>query len=215
MSEQQRRQASELEGKLHSLGFELSNSERARQEETRLALLGREEARQGDCLQVELLQRSLKLKCKEMSQVKQAARHVLAQRSDIETFFLDALSFVRRQADSERSRRVASEKFPPISVSGSSVVESSQPADREGEAAEVSELSWEQKEQVLRMLFAQMNGKRVFSKRQTRVQGDKLKRVDKMLNSDEVSSDTLTESEHSSKAFITQSSTQDVSVDSL
>ena len=212
MLEQHRKQATELENRLNSLSLELSSSERAREQERRLAQQAREEARKGDCLQLEMLEKSLKLKSKELSQVKQAARHVLSQRSDIETFFLDALSFVRRRAGSEKSRRVAADRFPPIAASNTSLVESPWPGEGQREVADVSELSWEQKEQVLRMLFAQMNGKRVFSKRQPRVHGDKLKKVE-LISSDEICSDTLSDSEHSSKAFITQSSTQDVSVD--
>ena len=166
----------------------------------------REQARMNDCLQLELLQRSLVLKCKELTRVKQAARRVLDQRSDVETFFLDALTFVRKQSGNERSRRQG-ERLPPISGSLVRTVEKTHTVP--DEVVDVGELSWKQKEQVLRMLFAQMNGKNVFSKRKQNTHAKIQHHYDstEYLHSSDLISDSYLD-EDSSKVFITQSDTQ-------
>ncbi|KAI6657185.1 Basal body-orientation factor 1 [Oopsacas minuta] len=211
VQEQQKKQISLLDYKLYSLGLELSNSESVREQNMQLAIVEKEDARKDDCVQLELLQRSVKLKNKELCQVKQAARLVLQQRSDIETFFLDALSFVRKQiVGSERSRRV-NEKLPPITGNTSVVDKNSFPVDGQTDTVDIGELTWEQKEQVLRMLFAQMNGNKVFSKKQNHIRDDKVKR-DNLRNLDNHSSSDITTSENSSNTFITQSDNQDISI---
>ena len=160
ISEQQKRQIAMLDSNLRSMSVELKNSERAREENMLIAVVEKEKARKDDYVQLEMLERRIKLKCKELCQVKQAARLVLQQRSDIETFFLDALAFVRKQVNGDKVRRKVGERLPPITGNNmmSMVERGSFSHNEQSCTVDVSELAWEQKEQVLRMLFAVMGG---------------------------------------------------------
>ncbi|XP_037550854.1 basal body-orientation factor 1-like [Nematolebias whitei] len=136
--------------------------------------------------QVELdkLQKVLHMREEEMKHVKQLACIVVDKRKEVENFFHEALAHVREEIDASRlhykkealrdyQRRLREAtagkiKFPPIRTfnknpnSTSSVY-----ADMEatakwpypaGSEVHVSDLTWEQKEQVLSLLFAKMNG---------------------------------------------------------
>ena len=200
-----------LDTNLRSIGVELKNSESIIEANIRIAVVEKEKARKDDYVQLEMLERRIKLKCKELCQVKQAARIILQQRSDVETFFLDALAFVRKHVSSEKLRRKVIERLPPITGNNMSMVERSSLSQNEQSCTvDVSELAWEQKEQVLRMLFAQMNGKNVFSKKQSSVSDEKSKKDNSQILEDLNSSEIT--SENASNTFITQSDNQDISI---
>ena len=200
-----------LDSNLRSIGVELKNSESTREENMHIAVVEKEKARKDDYVQLEMLERRIKLKCKELCQVKQAARIILQQRSDIESFFLDALAFVRKQVISEKVRRKVRERLPPITGNNTSMVErGSLSQNEQSYTIDVSELAWEQKEQVLTMLFAQMNGKKVFSKKQSSVSDDKSKKDNSQILEDLNTSEIT--SENASNTFITQNDIQDISI---
>ena len=48
-------------------------------------------------LEVDGLRRPLKLKTRELNNIRRLAQEVVRQRSDVETFLIDSLSFVREQ----------------------------------------------------------------------------------------------------------------------
>ncbi len=136
-------------------------------------------------VEVEKLRRTLELRNKEMNKVKKLAKNILEQRSDIERYFLESLDFVRKQVATNRNEyrkeanavynnkmiaahlgqieypkiRTFSKKFEANSTN--SVFKDLEQAEKwydVNELADIDELTWEQKEQVLRELFARMNG---------------------------------------------------------
>uniref|UniRef100_A0A670Y1Q2 Basal body-orientation factor 1 n=1 Tax=Pseudonaja textilis TaxID=8673 RepID=A0A670Y1Q2_PSETE len=139
-------------------------------------------------IEIEKLEQLLELKEREMSRVKKLARNVLNERTEVEKFFLDALEQVKQEIISSRKcyKQVAQaayqrkmmaafagkEEYPKIRTFNDSThsTNSVQMDLLEAEKwymtniqkgkVDISELTWEQKERVLRLLFAKMNGLR-------------------------------------------------------
>ncbi|XP_054894754.1 basal body-orientation factor 1-like [Poeciliopsis prolifica] len=129
--------------------------------------------------QVELdkLQKLLAMREKELQHVKQLAKTIVDKRREVEEFFHEALDHVRQEIVASRlqNRKEALQdyrqkfreatagmiKFPPIrSVNRSpnylyAAAQWSHPPSGE---VNMSHLTWEQKEKVLSLLFAKMNG---------------------------------------------------------
>ncbi|XP_013388908.1 basal body-orientation factor 1 [Lingula anatina] len=129
------------------------------------------------------LQRTVELKTKEMNKVKRLARNILDQRTQIERFFLEALENVKSEIAANQlqykkdahaayqQRMLAAHagrgEYPKIRTfhksenSTNSVFQDLEAAQRlldlSGQV-DISDLTWEQKEKVLRTLFAKMNG---------------------------------------------------------
>ncbi|KNE56801.1 hypothetical protein AMAG_02577 [Allomyces macrogynus ATCC 38327] len=197
----------DLEGKVVTLEQTLSHV--VREFEVERAIL-RSTARE-ELDEVKRLAAQLKLnldrKTQEMRYIKKLANHILEQRTDVETFFMDALDHVRqeiaRAQTQERKRRVQEYSqhlrahhsgvhggmvaVPPVSLD-TAVQHARQPrnASPAGSVAssstrslsrhrrghtrdepvdagptpviDVASLSWEDRERVLRVLFARMNG---------------------------------------------------------
>ncbi|UJR14692.1 hypothetical protein I4U23_001685 [Adineta vaga] len=130
------------------------------------------------------LQRNLESKTKEMIKVKKLAKIIIEQRSELETFFLDALQHVKKQIAFNRAQyrkdafnayqnrmlnahhgqgdypkiRTFNETFPGCSTN--SVFHDLEEATKWtnlGPEIDFGDLTWEQKEQVLRALFLRMN----------------------------------------------------------
>ncbi|XP_045434653.1 basal body-orientation factor 1 isoform X4 [Pipistrellus kuhlii] len=138
---------------------------------------------QGDQIEIFKLQNLLQKKDKEMNRVKKLAKNILDERTEVERFFLDALNQVKQQIAFNRIqyKQVAQAAFnlkmreayagrteyPKIRTfdgrehSTNSVdqdlMEASKWTDIQGDV-DIGELTWEQKEKVLRLLFAKMNG---------------------------------------------------------
>ncbi|KAM4542019.1 basal body-orientation factor 1-like [Odontesthes bonariensis] len=138
--------------------------------------------------QVELdkLQKVLAMREKEMHQVKQLASTIVKKRTEVEEFFHEVLDHVREQIVASRIRykqealqdyhrrfREATAgkiKFPPIRTfhknlySTNSVYSDMEAASEwshpSGSDVQISDLTWEQKEEVLSLLFAKMNGQK-------------------------------------------------------
>ncbi|XP_008421841.1 basal body-orientation factor 1-like [Poecilia reticulata] len=133
--------------------------------------------------QVELdkLQKIITMREKELCQVKKLARTIVDQRKDMEMFFHDALENVRQEMAKERKKRVKGAKqdcqkfrdgtegkgkFPLIhNVDQSPTSTNSVYSDMKApgnwphcKEVYISDLTWEQKEKVLTLLFAKMNG---------------------------------------------------------
>lgn len=81
----------------------------------------------------------MQLKMKEAKNVRRLAQEVLLQRSDVETFFISSLQHVRAQleagADGEARR----------------------PPTKGQRGRDIAELTWREREQVLRLAFAKIN----------------------------------------------------------
>ncbi|XP_072220908.1 basal body-orientation factor 1-like [Leuresthes tenuis] len=138
--------------------------------------------------QVELdkLREVLAMREKEMHHVKQVASTIVKKRTELEEFFHEVLNHVREQIVASRIRykqealqdyrrrfREATAgkiKFPPIrtfhkNIYSTNSVYSDMEAASEwshpsGTEVQLSDLTWEQKEQVLSLLFAKMNGQK-------------------------------------------------------
>ena len=121
----------------------------------------------------------LKARDRELKTIRRLAKDILRQRSDVEQFFLDSLQLVREQISaSQRERQKQAEaeyrqqirdatldskrvSFPKITARGAAnpgmfADPSSLPTSAE-QKVDLAELSWEDKEQVLRLLFAKIN----------------------------------------------------------
>eukprot|EP00055_Hartaetosiga_balthica_P006568 m.20860 g.20860 ORF g.20860 m.20860 type:complete len:503 (-) comp5292_c0_seq2:185-1693(-) len=134
---------------------------------------------------LELTQQSLNLKGAELRRIKTLARNVLHQRTLVEQFFLDSINHVRKQIAHSRAvyAKAAKNQYNEAMREGHktgampqvktfvSKAASSNDINSEFEAAnnlhvnlddvELESLTWEQREQVLRQLFAKMNGSKL------------------------------------------------------
>ncbi|KFV45019.1 Coiled-coil domain-containing protein 176, partial [Tyto alba] len=136
-------------------------------------------------MEIKKLQQLLEMKDREMNRVKKLAWNILNERTEVERFFLDALEHVKQEIISSRKdyKRKAQtayyrkmmeacagkEEFPKIKTfksninSTNSVYRDLEEAQKcywdkiQFEKVDISELTWEQKERVLRLLFAKMN----------------------------------------------------------
>ncbi|XP_006865672.1 PREDICTED: basal body-orientation factor 1 [Chrysochloris asiatica] len=134
-------------------------------------------------VEIEKLQQLLKMKDREMNRVKKLAKNILDERTEVEKFFLDALHQVKQQILFNRKhyKKIAQTAFnlkmraacagkaeyPKIRTfdgrehSTNSVNQDLMEAEKwtntQGNV-DIGDLTWEQKEKVLRLLFAKMNG---------------------------------------------------------
>ncbi|KAL0598563.1 Basal body-orientation factor 1 [Plecturocebus cupreus] len=132
---------------------------------------------------IDKLQHFLQMKDREMNLVKKLAKNILDERTEVERFFLDALHQVKQQILVSRKhyKQIAQAAFslkmravcagrtecPQIRTfdgrehSTNSVNQDLLEAEKwthtEGNV-DIGDLTWEQKEKVLRLLFAKMNG---------------------------------------------------------
>ncbi|XP_077781775.1 basal body-orientation factor 1 isoform X1 [Podarcis muralis] len=130
------------------------------------------------------LQQLLEMKEREMSRVKKLARNILDQRTEVEKFFLDALEQVKQEIITSRKcyKQVAQDayqrkmmaayagkdEYPKIRTFNNNehstnsvqmdLLEAEKWTNIQKGKLDISDLTWEQKESVLRLLFAKMNG---------------------------------------------------------
>ena len=163
---QQQEKVKNLERSLSKVVHEFEG-ERVRWSDDNVAQLSNAEA------STETLVLQLKAKERELKTLRRLAKDILRQRSDVEQFFLDSLEYVRERAirdRDERKRQFDREYllqvkeatmnkgvgFPPIGKSPMMASQSNLPTSAE-EKVDLAQLTWEDKEQVLRMLFAKIN----------------------------------------------------------
>ncbi|KAM3871362.1 basal body-orientation factor 1 [Diretmus argenteus] len=141
---------------------------------------------QASQVELEKLQKVLAMRDKEMGRIKRLAGSIVEQRTEMERFFHEALFQVKREIQASRLqyreealqayRRRMSEaragklKYPLIRTfhktphSTNSVYSDMEEAERwthvQGNKVDITDLTWEQKEKVLRLLFGKMNGQR-------------------------------------------------------
>ncbi|CAD5121320.1 DgyrCDS9848 [Dimorphilus gyrociliatus] len=132
--------------------------------------------------ELDKVKRALELKTKECARIKRLAKNILQERTEIERFFLDALQQVQNEISSNRAeyRKHAQEaynqrmliahagkgEYPRIrtfnksDTSTNSVFKDLEAAEalmQSEDRVDIGELTWEQKEKVLRYLFASIN----------------------------------------------------------
>ncbi|XP_048218773.1 basal body-orientation factor 1 isoform X3 [Perognathus longimembris pacificus] len=138
---------------------------------------------QAGLVEIDKLQQVLHMKDREMNRVKKLARNILDERTEVERFFLDALHQVKQQILVSRKnyKQLAKAAFnlkmrtacagrteyPQIRTfdgreySTNSVNQDLIEAEKWTNTrrnVDIGDLTWEQKEKVLRLLFAKMNG---------------------------------------------------------
>ncbi|XP_040917237.1 basal body-orientation factor 1-like [Toxotes jaculatrix] len=184
--EAQKDELSKLRAKVASLeqALELKAEESERVEKKeKEKILVRSQASQ---VELEKLQKVLAMRERELGHIKQLASTIVQQRTELEQFFHESLAQVKQEIVASRLQykkealqayrwrlREATAgklKFPPIRTfhksphSTNSVYSDMEAAatwtHQPGSKVEISDLTWEQKEQVLRLLFAKMNRQR-------------------------------------------------------
>ncbi|XP_054683073.1 basal body-orientation factor 1 [Grus americana] len=179
----QKAQIGELQRKVEKLEMALCRMTRESvQKKQHQALI----ENQASLVEMKKLQQLLEMKDREMNRVKKLAWNILNERTEVERFFLDALEHVKKEIISSRKHYkkkaqiayyrkmmeacAGREEFPKIKTfksninSTNSVYRDLEEAEKcywekiQFEKVDISELTWEQKERVLRLLFAKMNG---------------------------------------------------------
>ncbi|XP_068108221.1 basal body-orientation factor 1 [Hyperolius riggenbachi] len=133
---------------------------------------------------LEKLQKLLDMKEREMNRVKKLAHNILQERTEVELFFLQSLEHVRQEIQSSRNcyqklaqaaynsrmmeAATGTENYPKVRTfqnkehSTNDVIHDLREAEKwshmESGKVDFGDLTWEQKEKVLRLLFAKMNG---------------------------------------------------------
>eukprot|EP00736_Rhodelphis_marinus_P004159 Rmarinus@m.18301 len=179
----QQRHNRELETKVKNLERSLTHVVREfEKERERLASRSKQELDEAQ-LEIQGLRKLVKVKNRELKLVRKLGQEILDQRTEVEQFFLDALSQVKeqikRKKDEDHKRFVQEYhkqinqatmrkdvKFPTIRRlqdmhprhDPSSLLSSAKKLD-------LRELSWEDREQVLRILFARINNSQINSLR--------------------------------------------------
>uniref|UniRef100_A0A8C2G4X4 Basal body-orientation factor 1 n=1 Tax=Cyprinus carpio TaxID=7962 RepID=A0A8C2G4X4_CYPCA len=126
-------------------------------------------------VELDKLQKLLSVRDRELSRVKRIARSVVEQRSDMEVLFHEALNHVkqemlihRQEAEMNRSKRMdefltgRTENAHIHTInrtphSTSSAIDEAEKGNLKKAKVNISEMTWEQRERVLRLLFAKMN----------------------------------------------------------
>ncbi|XP_023367255.1 basal body-orientation factor 1 [Otolemur garnettii] len=180
---QQRTQIQILQKKVVSLETALNCM--TREFEAEIVKLQQQAVTENQAGQVEInkLQQLLQMKDRETNRVKKLAKNILDERTEVERFFLDALHQVKQQilfsrkhykqiaqaAFNLKMRAACSGKteYPQIRTfdgrehSTNSVNQDLKEAEKWTDIkgnVDIGDLTWEQKEKVLRLLFAKMNG---------------------------------------------------------
>ena len=108
------------------------------------------------------LRQLVKLKSKELTHMKRLASIILQKRNEVETFLLDSIELVkteiaRRRAEEERTMPRSRGRLPQLGASRPSNL----PASPE-EHIDIRDLTWDDRERVLRLLFAKINNSAPF-----------------------------------------------------
>uniref|UniRef100_A0A3B4Y8W8 Basal body orientation factor 1a n=1 Tax=Seriola lalandi dorsalis TaxID=1841481 RepID=A0A3B4Y8W8_SERLL len=173
------RQLSKLRAKVVSLeqALEQKTAEPEREEKKeKEKILVRTQASQ---VELEKLQKVLTMRERELGHIKRLASTVVEQRTELEQFFHESLAQVKQEVMASRLQykkealqayrwrlkeaTAGKLKFPPIRTFHESPHSTNSVySDMEAAATkvEISDLTWEQREQVLRLLFAKMNGQK-------------------------------------------------------
>ncbi|XP_078515998.1 basal body-orientation factor 1 [Lissotriton helveticus] len=184
---QQKAKLMELQRKVESLETALAHMSREFKGEIQKTQDKALVQNQAGQVELEKLQKMLEMKDREMNRVKKLARNVLEERKEVERFFMEALGQVKMEIASNRhyykqaaqnayqrkmlEAAAGKEEYPRVRTfnvnehSTNNVHQDLQEAEKwsslQSGMVDISDLTWEQKEKVLRLLFAKMNGVRL------------------------------------------------------
>ncbi|XP_072545620.1 basal body-orientation factor 1-like [Salminus brasiliensis] len=183
----QRSEISELRAKVATLEQALGIMAAEFEQEKTAVLERAVVSTQASGVELEKLQKLLSMREREMSRVKQLARGIVEQRTELELFFHEALAQVkqeitasqlqyrqeamvayrRRMSEARAGRtehpRIRNFNKTPHSTNNvyTDLEEAEKWSNLQSSKVDMSELTWEQKERVLRLLFAKMNGLKI------------------------------------------------------
>ncbi|XP_050973146.1 basal body-orientation factor 1 isoform X1 [Labeo rohita] len=182
----QQNEISELRSKLvtleQALGIMSGEFEQEREEVERRAMV----SMQANSADLERLEMLLAAREKELGQVKRLAQNIIEQRKELELFFHEALDHVRKEIRTQQQHyrqealkayrwrmneaRVGRLEYPRIRTfsnaphSTNDVQTDLEEADKwsnlKSSSVDISDLTWEQKERLLNLLFAKLNGQK-------------------------------------------------------
>lgn len=89
----------------------------------------------------------IKIRTKELKNMRALAQMILDQRSDVEQFFLESLEQIKEEVQKRIVAEGKTKKLPMIGQKGKVY----------SDKVELSDLDWEDRERVLRLLFSKMN----------------------------------------------------------
>lgn len=139
-----RARAEGLEKSLGQMARDFENERTERSESHRRALADKD-------TDVEGLQRLVKLRTRELKNIRRLAQQVVDQRSEVEAFLIDSIAHVKEQRALERHGSGApSGRLPSLAVG------SNRPTDA-ASRVDIRDLTWEDREKVLRLLFGKVN----------------------------------------------------------
>lgn len=182
-NKQLNRQITELKEKLETAEAALSHLVQDFDRERKLLLERLHSENEVSFIEIAKLRRTLELKTKELSRIKKLAKNILDQRTEVEQFFLDALEKVKTEVITNRLQYrkdaqaafqqkmldayVGNTQYPKVRTfhksdySTNNVFQDLKAAENMNALSgqvNISDLTWEQKERVLRYLFGRMNG---------------------------------------------------------
>ncbi|KAJ8045051.1 Basal body-orientation factor 1 [Holothuria leucospilota] len=185
-NKRQKTQIKELQEKVQSLETALSHMVQEFEREQEITKSQAEIQTGSSKVEIAKLLRTVQLQNKEMNKVKKLAKTILDQRTEMEQFFLQSLEIVKKEIAANRAKYLrdattayqkkmleahgGKAQYPKIrnfqqsETSTNSVFDDIKAAESwsgMGQKIDISELTWEQRERVLRLLFAKMNGSRV------------------------------------------------------
>ncbi|XP_048067308.1 basal body-orientation factor 1 [Megalobrama amblycephala] len=183
----QENEISELRAKLvtleQALGIMSGEFEKEREEVERRAMV----SMQDNSTDLEKLEMLLAVREKELGRVKQLAQSIMEQRKELELFFHEALDHVRKEIRKQQQHyrqealkayrwrmneaRAGRLEYPRIRTfsnapnSTNDVQTDLEEADKwsnlKSSSVDISDLTWEQKERLLNLLFAKLNGQKI------------------------------------------------------
>lgn len=182
----QKAQIKQLQEKVQNLETSLSHMVQEFEREGQIVSHKAHVQTEASKVEITKLMRTVEMQTKEMNKVKKLAKSILDQRTEMEQFFLDSLEIVKKEIFANRTkylRDAASayhkrmmeahdgkldypkiRNFKQSETSTNSVYADLKAAEAWsglGGKVDIGELTWEQRERVLRILFARMNGSRV------------------------------------------------------
>ena len=136
-----------LKGKIKELENERNSAETKFQIE-REAIHGQyNEQMEGLRAELKNYEDQIKIRSKELKNMRALAQMILDQRSDVEQFFLESLEQIKEEVQKRIVAEGKTKKLPMIGQKGKVY----------SDKVELSDLDWEDRERVLRLLFSKMN----------------------------------------------------------
>ncbi|RLN46914.1 hypothetical protein BBJ28_00003070 [Nothophytophthora sp. Chile5] len=185
-AQRQTRELTQLRSSLREAEQRLGAGLAAAARDTHTNVARGEREREELALEVDGLRKLLCLKNRELRNLRRLAQTVLDQRTDVEQFFLDALEHVKREIERERKAQREQEferyhrevnrsqglkpslRFPKLqspnnhnhtaTAGARQAPESPSSQQHFSEKVDLRQLSWEDRERVLRLVFAKING---------------------------------------------------------